>query len=57
MTLTDALIEAIVDELERRRLWIDSTNGLRSMMLVVKLTNTGAVRSVIASQETETVLK
>lgn len=57
MTLTDALAEAVAAELERRRLWLDSLDGLRSVMIVVKLTQTGTPRSVIVSQETETVLK
>lgn len=53
MTLTDVLAEAVVAELAKRRLWLDSTEGLRSVAIVVKLKESGEVRAVIVSQETE----
>jgi hypothetical protein len=54
VTLTDVLIEAVADELSRRRLWLDSTEGLRGVTVMVKLKPSGEVRAIIVNQETET---
>lgn len=57
MTRTDALIEAVTAELDRRRLWLDSIDGLRGVMIDVKLKPDGEPRAVIVNQETETILR
>jgi hypothetical protein len=54
MTRTEAVARAVAAELERRRGWLDSIEGLRSVTVVVKMNAaTGGVRAVIVSMEAE----
>jgi hypothetical protein len=57
MTRTEAILDAVRQELDRHRPYLDRIDGLRSVMLVIKVRpGTREVRAVIFSPEVETSL-